>query len=873
MQETHRRFGIPPSRIWSIFLGVVVLGMMFGIMVMHPDTGQAEEKPDIIAATDTDTCLACHAEKVDAKHFQGSAHGRLGCQLCHIGVDRFPHPEKAVAQKPTCKTCHGIKTSAIAHSVHRQISKKDGQSFDCQSCHGKNPHEIGEVSQISQQQQVAPCQRCHRDVVTSMAGSVHGHPAKATAGSVPNCLSCHGNDPHTLTPAKKTGVVPFDSSCQTCHTDVAKLMAGSAHGQSAKEAANRLSCLACHGTNPHAVKLPGLNNAGRSALCVKCHADVAKAVTSSAHGGHAGVQDDKRRPDCVSCHGSNLHAVTPVVTITAPQKEASCKSCHSEVVKSLAGSVHGDSGIPAEKRPGCLSCHKGTAHNVNAPEKLDRLQVESACKSCHSNLAAKLKDSVHDRPDREPGDHPTCLSCHGGKAHAIHPPNHLSPKQKVAVCSNCHNDAARMARYGLTTGAVSSYEQTFHGKAVMRFARGDAATCTDCHGLHGVLAPNNMDSPTNPAHVTETCRKCHPTGNLNFAMSGANHLRLKIDRSPLLWAEEWFFRFLIFGTMFFLLGMVVLDLRTKVLNPHEGPECGRFISVLIALSFFALVGGIILAFFKVHGAWWAWAAAAVMMVVAFVSYLIQRSKQPRHPEKKYPRMTGILRIQHFLLASSFIVLVLTGFPLHFANGDWVNTILDFFGGLAGARIAHRVAGVVMVVNWIWHLAYLVYRWKQFGFSMKSWTMLPTKKDATDLIDTILYGIGKRNTPPQFDRFQFREKIDYYADMWGTIVMGLSGFILWFPTTIGNRLPDLAFGVSYIAHSYEGLLAMMAIILWHFYNAHFNPDAFPMNPAWLTGTLSESEMAREHPLEKARLDAEEAESAAEEHTEPKRPTKV
>ena len=73
-------------------------------------------------------------------------------------------------------------------------------------------------------------------------------------------------------------------------------------------------------------------------------------------------------------------------------------------------------------------------------------------------------------------------------------------------------------------------------------------------------------------------------------------------------------------------------------------------------------------------------------------------------------------------------------------------------------------------------------------------------------------------------------------MWGTIVMGFSGFIMWFPAQLVNKLPDLAFGVSYIAHSYEGLLAMMAIIIWHFYNTHFNPDTFPMNPAWLTGNM-------------------------------------
>jgi len=433
-------------------------------------------------------------------------------------------------------------------------------------------------------------------------------------------------------------------------------------------------------------------------------------------------------------------------------------------------------------------------------------------------------------------------------------PKEISRQQKAELCIKCHGDGKLMARYGMTTGAVASYEQSFHGKALLRFKHNAAATCTDCHGLHGVLAPTNPDAPTNKNHVAATCSQCHKYAKMNFAMSGANHLRLKIERTPLLRIEEFLFKLLIFGTMGFLTGMVMLDMRRKLFTPECKPTCGRPIALLIGLSFIILVAGIVLAYFRVRGVEIAWLSAFGVMLVAIVINRIQRKRLPAPVhEKHYKRINTVMRMQHFLLALSFTLLVLTGMPLRFADVSWTHDLLSLFGGFDGARIVHRVAGLLMIVNWCWHLGYLLYRWKQYNFSFKSWTMFPSRKDATDMLDTIKYGLGIVNSPPQFDRFQFREKFDYFADMWGTVVMGLGGFLMWFPAYLGNHLPDFAFGVAYIAHSYEALLAMLAIVIWHFYNTHFNPDTFPMNPTWFTGEMSASEMEREHPLEKARLD--------------------
>jgi cytochrome b subunit of formate dehydrogenase len=193
--------------------------------------------------------------------------------------------------------------------------------------------------------------------------------------------------------------------------------------------------------------------------------------------------------------------------------------------------------------------------------------------------------------------------------------------------------------------------------------------------------------------------------------------------------------------------------------------------------------------------------------------------------------------------------------------EWLGHIYVLFGGLAGARIAHRVAAVVMIINWIWHTLYLLYRWRKHGFSFKSWSMWPNRKDWADFIAVSKYYLGLSKEEPRYDRFQFREKFDYFAVYWGMPIMVFSGLVLWFPIYFGNRLPEIGLSFDYIAHSNEAILAFLAIVLWHFYNTHFNPDNFPMSPTWYTGTKTQEERAREHPLELARLEGQNPGQAA------------
>ncbi len=202
---------------------------------------------------------------------------------------------------------------------------------------------------------------------------------------------------------------------------------------------------------------------------------------------------------------------------------------------------------------------------------------------------------------------------------------------------------------------------------------------------------------------------------------------------------------------------------------------------------------------------------------------------------------------------SFTLLAVTGLPMRFPDAAWLAAVYRICGGLAGARQIHRGAALLMIADGLVHVGYLAVLLVRGRFDARdAWPMLPTPKDARDWWDTSLYYFGIREELPKYDRFNFREKFDYFAVFWGLPVMMFSGLVLWFPVFFGNRLPDLAIPMAYIAHSDEAILAISAIVVWHFYNVHYNPDKFPMSWVWLTGRISEHDIRHEHPLEYERL---------------------
>jgi cytochrome b subunit of formate dehydrogenase len=373
----------------------------------------------------------------------------------------------------------------------------------------------------------------------------------------------------------------------------------------------------------------------------------------------------------------------------------------------------------------------------------------------------------------------------------------------------------------------------------------------------------NPSAPTHENNVAGTCGQagCHPGAIGNFALSGANHLRLKIKQDSLLLGVLWFFRLLIFGTIAFMVLSIALDLIKVVYRSREPPRCGRAAGVFISLSYLCLISTISLVSLDAQGAGWAAAGMAAFVLLALAAYAVRpnRDREPKSP-RAYIRMVTSLRLQHLLLMLSVFTLMATGLPLRFASSSEAVQQLKLFGGLEASRLIHRWAAVALIVVAIWHIAYLIARGWKSRWSLKTWRMLPTRKDVRDFVQVMKTYFGLSREEPKFDHYTFRSKIDYLAEYWGVPVMVLSGFILWFPMYFSTRLPEDAWPVAFIAHGYEATLAFLAVVCWHLYNVLFHPNVFPFNPLVFTGRISREEMEREHPLELERLEAADAPAA-------------
>lgn len=233
-------------------------------------------------------------------------------------------------------------------------------------------------------------------------------------------------------------------------------------------------------------------------------------------------------------------------------------------------------------------------------------------------------------------------------------------------------------------------------------------------------------------------------------------------------------------------------------------------------------------------------------------------------EKKYLRMTLNERVQHFFLLSSFITLVATGFALKFPESLWVTWIRIILGeGFFEFRgDMHRIAAVIMVGVSLYHLGYIIFTKRGREFVADMWFK---KTDITDLTKTFKYYLNKTKERPKYRRFSYIEKAEYWAVVWGTVVMGGTGTVLWFENTFMPVISNSGMDIATAIHYYEAILASLAILVWHFYFVIYNPDVYPMNKAWFTGTLTKEEMELEHPLWLEEIEKAENEKAGNEKT--------
>jgi len=213
----------------------------------------------------------------------------------------------------------------------------------------------------------------------------------------------------------------------------------------------------------------------------------------------------------------------------------------------------------------------------------------------------------------------------------------------------------------------------------------------------------------------------------------------------------------------------------------------------------------------------------------------------------YQRFPLARRIEHIVMLLSFSLLGLTGLPQKFPASNVSIFIVNSFGNIENLRLVHHLAAVVMMLGTGWHI--LVAGYKIF-VNKEPLSMLPGIKDATDGIQVILFNLGLRKKYPQMGRYNFEEKLEYWAFVWGAIIMGLTGFMMWNPIMTLNILPGEAIPAAKAAHGGEAILAVAAIIIWHMYSVHLKR----FNKSMFTGKIEEKEMLHEHPLELADLKA-------------------
>jgi cytochrome b subunit of formate dehydrogenase len=232
--------------------------------------------------------------------------------------------------------------------------------------------------------------------------------------------------------------------------------------------------------------------------------------------------------------------------------------------------------------------------------------------------------------------------------------------------------------------------------------------------------------------------------------------------------------------------------------------------------------------------------------------------------KEIERFNIIFRIQHVLMFSTFLILSFTGWGLKYAHDpEGLSSIwIRVWGGPDTAGLIHRIAGVTMLIDFIWHVIYLIYLFatKQMTINTKT-TIIPLPKDIFDVIKNFMYFFGLSREKAKFGKYSYAQKFDYWAVFWGMFIIGSSGYALAFPMQVSYLIPEFTTGWIWellgLMHSDEALLAIVFILFWHFYNEHLKPEVFPMSWIWITGKISTEKLKHHHPLEYELLFPEEA----------------
>jgi formate dehydrogenase gamma subunit len=533
--------------------------------------------------------------------------------------------------------------------------------------------------------------------------------------------------------------------------------------------------------------------------CLECHSDKTLTTTNAAGRTVSLFVDPAvlaasvhRTNSCASCHNdiSDKHPDDK-----AAPRAVNCAQCHLEPSLSYTASVHGaahrDGTNNGEHHaPVCTDCHG--AHGALPPSSpaspLSFAHLALTCGQCHEQEAKDVMESVHGKAVAAGRrDAPTCTDCHSEhKIEALRGSSSLKISQEI--CSKCHASERLNTKYNLPADRVKTFFASYHGLAV-QYGSTRAANCGSCHGFHLVLPSTDPRSSIYKDNLMATCGKCHNGARANFAQSKV-HVDIDAARGDAQLSERinWWVRRIYLTLIFVVIGLMAA---------HNALIFGR-------------------------------KAAALN----------------HRTDRTLVRMDLSQRQQHFVLAASFIVLAWTGFALKFPDSFVAHSLGSYE---PFRRWSHRIAGVVLLLAGAYHVGYVL-ACREGRRLLKD--MMPGPKDVQDAAANVRRLAGLGGVKPKFGRFGYAEKMEYWAVVWGIVIMGATGLMIWFQIPVTRFLPRWAVDVATTIHYYEAILACLAILVWHLYHVIFDPDVYPLNRAVLDGRVSREWLEEEHPLDPA-----------------------
>ncbi len=426
---------------------------------------------------------------------------------------------------------------------------------------------------------------------------------------------------------------------------------------------------------------------------------------------------------------------------------------------------------------------------ANEPESLiSPLRIPATCGQCHESVSEDYLGSVHGVAfERGASTAPTCTGCHGIHSIKMVPEDDASPLEKRLVrttCVACHASEALMSEYGVAPARVRTYQASYHGLAHKRGTTA-VADCASCHGIHAIYPSSDPRSSVAPGNLEETCGHCHPGASEEFTK---NPVHFAVGEPTI--------------------DVVIVNWVKRI----------YWALILVVLGGMLVHNGIVL------------------------SYYVRRKIRRERAADSRRRFNRPQIAQHAVLGITFVLLAVTGFVLAYPD-LWWSRALDYLGLTESIRRwVHRVSAVGLLAAGAYHVIWLL--GTRYGRA-ELVRVLPRRRDVREMLDNMRYYLGRREKPPAAGKYDYPAKIEYWSLVWGTVIMGLTGIILWFPMWATSFLPFWSVKVSEVIHLFEAWLATLAILLFHFFYVFGHPEVYPLNLSMFHGRMTNEEVKRHH----------------------------